>query len=501
MYNFDRVVIDPTPKALKETLAAAVPFANKGYRVRLLTWPPDDFAAFVRKWRAAPEGQRQWSGRNHMSTVAVAWWSDPLGRKHCRVVAAHCPADRDLFWPERDHHTPPPQRPVLWRVYPDDLYLREEAGEWRLWAVCRCGTAGPPEKLGWMGPWCAACHDRAEEGCPQTRPGSCRPVVFAGHPSWVNDVIFTPDGRLLLVHVPYHPTIWLWDTVTGLARKKQFPGRPGRSHISGMCVAPDGRTAAVCVEDQVFAWSLLDGSDIAARSFSLDYHTNDQIALAFNPDGSLLAAAVLPAGYSHGRIMLHDSATGQAVRTFAFPERRLHWGRQPLAFSPDGSTLALGWGEPIVRRWDVASGQELPAFPGDLSSVAAVGYSPDGKILAAGLDLWGEDYVRLWNATTGEKKATFEGPVAGLAFSPDSRLLATAGGDGCLRLRQASTGRLLGTFCWHQSDIDAVAFSPDGRWLATGAKEDRVKLWPVDALLGHERRRAAPRRRTRPRMQ
>ncbi|HYT87735.1 MAG TPA: hypothetical protein VEL76_03350, partial [Gemmataceae bacterium] len=57
------------------------------------------------------------------------------------------------------------------------------------------------------------------------------------------------------------------------------------------------------------------------------------------------------------------------------------------------------------------------------------------------------------------------------------------GGDGCLRLRDATDGHLLGAFRWHQSAIDTVAFSPDGHWLATGGKEDRIKLWPVDALL------------------
>jgi WD40 repeat protein len=105
---------------------------------------------------------------------------------------------------------------------------------------------------------------------------------------------------------------------------------------------------------------------------------------------------------------------------------------------------------------------------------------------------WDDDNLRLWDVASGKEKASFKGPVGGLAFSPDSRLLATVGRDGCLRLRYAADGRRLGAFRWHQSDIDAVAFSPDGRWLATGAKEDQVKLWPVDALLGQEQPAARP---------
>src|SRR6266542_4119944 len=180
VYRFDRMLIDPTPKALSQALAEASAAANKGFRARLLSWPPDDFTAFVTAWRAAPEGQRQWNAPgifrkkgyagDTRSAAAVVWWSDPLHRKHCRVVAERIecagPMETGLFEPERYKRYP--ERPVLWRVYPDDLYLREQADKWQLWAGCRCGASGTPEELGWMGPWCAACHDRAEEGTPLT---------------------------------------------------------------------------------------------------------------------------------------------------------------------------------------------------------------------------------------------------------------------------------------------------------------------------------------------
>ena len=61
MYRFDCVLIDPTPKALSQALAEAAAAANKGVRARLLSWPPDDFNAFVRAWRSVPQGQRQWN--------------------------------------------------------------------------------------------------------------------------------------------------------------------------------------------------------------------------------------------------------------------------------------------------------------------------------------------------------------------------------------------------------------------------------------------------------
>jgi WD40 repeat protein len=164
-------------------------------------------------------------------------------------------------------------------------------------------------------------------------------------------------------------------------------------------------------------------------------------------------------------------------------ERRGSLAGRCLAFSPDGETLALGWDWPMVRRWEVTSGRELLALPGKLSHVLSVAISPDGKTLAA-TGNFGSTGLWLWDLASRRVRASFPESVAGMAFSPDGRVLATGGSDGSLRFRNGTDGRLLGTYRWHQSAIDAVAFSPDGRWLATGGKEDRVKLWPVDALLG-----------------
>jgi WD40 repeat protein len=497
VYRFDRVLIDPTPKALSQALAEASDAANKGVRARLLSWPPDDFNAFVKAWRAAPEGQRQWNapgafrkkgyaGDKH-SAAAVVWWSDPLRRKHCRVVSERIecagPLETDLFEPERYRRYP--DRPVLWRVYPDDLYLREQAGKWELWAACRCGASGPPEELGWMGPWCAACHDRAEEGKPLTRPGVCRAVTFSGHPFTVGDVAFCPDGRTVLARVDCYPEVWVWDTLTGAVQKRRFPGRPKNTQSKGLAVAPDGRMAAVCMGAQVRLWSPLDGKDGPSGPVLVDHPGNDGIALAFSPDGKLLASAVRVQNWSPTRITLHDLATGQPLRTLSLDGGLCFESGQRLAFSPDGQTLALGWGRPMVRLWDVVTGQELPSPPGDAEYVGPVAYSPDGKTLAVGLE-WGGAGLRLWDVASGKVKAFLQEGVGALAFSPDSRVLATVAFDGCLRLRRADDGQLLSAFRWHQASIDAVAFSPDGRWLVTGAKEDRVKLWPVEALLNQQ---------------
>src|SRR5205807_1213252 len=127
---------------------------------------------------------------------------------------------------------------------------------------------------------------------------------------------------------------------------------------------------------------------------------------------------------------------------------------------------------------DAQTGQELRSFQACPEKVTNVVFSPDGKRLAtAGA---GEgNFVRIWDHETGQLLHTLRmsmWPFHGLAFSPDSRLLALATGSTEVPLYDVGTGAEAARLKGHAA-MAAVAFSPDGKRLVCGGADRLIQVW------------------------
>ena len=118
---------------------------------------------------------------------------------------------------------------------------------------------------------------------------------------------------------------------------------------------------------------------------------------------------------------------------------------------------------------------------GHNDSVIPVAFSPDSKTLASGSM---DKTIKLWDTQAGTLRQTLTGHTNGvhaLAFSPDGKQLASGSDDKTIKLWDAETGALRQTLSPSTSAVHAIAFSPDGKLLASGSTDKAVKLWDIQS--------------------
>jgi WD40 repeat protein/predicted Ser/Thr protein kinase len=273
-----------------------------------------------------------------------------------------------------------------------------------------------------------------------------------------------------------HTIDWLDEAGQALCRV-ELP----RTALPGFVrVSPDGKRLAYHWPDGRWVRIVVYDATTGKKMAVCDGHLDGMFGFAFSPDGTRLAS-----GGEDRMVRLWDAATGELLATC-----RGHTSKVlGVAFSPDGTRLVSTSSDATVRQWDAARGKQAEVPYGRHSGeVICAVYSPDGNwVASAGTDRT----VRVWAAKGRRDVAVLHGhtgAVHQLAFVPGSRQLASHSGDGgflgddTVRVWDVDPLATLPVLHGHDGYVYPVAFSPDGRWFASGSWDKTVRLW--DATTG-----------------
>jgi WD40 repeat protein/DNA-binding SARP family transcriptional activator len=280
-------------------------------------------------------------------------------------------------------------------------------------------------------------------------------------------------GSALTTHIEFHAdgSELLTVNVAGLVKAWSTTGTLLAEFVhsavsTDAAYLPDDRIA-VAVDDPghgLYIWT-----DPNADPAGPLAHPQGACAVETSPDGSILAT-----GGSDGIVRLWDAATLEPG-----PVLEGHGGRVcGLAFTPDGSIIVSVSEDGTARLWDIASGESLLELAGHTAGVEHVAVAPDGRYVATGS---ADGTTRIWEITPeGSREALTVAagmPAVAAAFDPAGARLAASFQDGSARIWNATTGNATATLDGHTNALWEIAFSPDGTSIVTVAQDGTARLW------------------------
>jgi RNA polymerase sigma factor (sigma-70 family) len=361
----------------------------------------------------------------------------------------------------------------------------------------------------------------------------------------VSNLALSADGKTLAVGND-HNTVQQWDLSTG---KELLAGPGHQGPVTAVELSADGKTVATRgLDDTVRFWNSASGSEFSSIPlpgdalrdiYSLAFTTNERLLvmglglndsihsifdiktskrvgdwqlgvgvtnLALSPDSRVLASR-----WRDGAIRVHDALTGKVLQQMQGEGQvsgvLCDIDRHPnrMAFSPDGSTLAVAAlgqlycgrskvqgmklihvyeavSKPIVL-WDMRTGKQLRQIDTGKHVVSRLVFSPDGRTIAT---INREDTITLWEMASGKERFSFPSTEAHnlLTFTPDGRTLLAAGdASPIIHVYSIRTGKELAQLKGHGGPVTALAVRE--KVLVSTSTDTTALVWNL-AGLNHE---------------
>lgn len=289
-----------------------------------------------------------------------------------------------------------------------------------------------------------------------------KPPKSYAFPMPVAALAFSPDGSELAVGGYHEITIWdpqkgvLMRRITNVAQRVYSLSYHSKANLIASAGGAPGLAGEVSLyraDDGVLEAVLGTMPDVA-------------LALCFNRDGSLLAS-----GGADSVIRFYDVASGEELSSI---QQHADWVTG-IAFSPDGEHLASASRDRSARVYDVEDGELLSTYTGHGGAVFEIGFSEDGsEVLSSGRD----NRVHVWSTKDGKRARTitgFDGNVTRLLAVENQVFVCTT--ENRIRQYSITDRKLRSTYEGHQDWIYGLAVDSANQRLATGSHDGEVRVW------------------------
>ena len=281
----------------------------------------------------------------------------------------------------------------------------------------------------------------------------------------------SPDGQRLAVRQDGgNIEMWDWRGAhhLGTLTNQGWP--------QAMAFSPDGTLLASANRDRRGS-AVVSFWDVATQRIGRDLPqpSGGVTSLAFSPDGRLMAAF-----HVNPLCSLWDLPAGRLITNYAVGQSVNADMRIPV-FTPDGAKLVLGdcngsYG--LLHLIDLHSGAVRP-IQAAAESINALAVSPDGQWIASAGG-YSDGIIRLWDASSLAHKGDLKGHrswVKKLVFSADNQRLFSASADQTIRVWRLQDRKELRQWRGHTAAVTGLALSPDGKSMLSCARDGSIRVW------------------------